>query len=196
MRLNPSIGLRDNNLSMSQTTILPFSSKYERDCADIIAALPEWFGIPESNASYLENLNKFSSWVAMIKSKVVGVISLENPFQGSFEIHFMAVHPDFHRQWIGKLLVKQVEDEARKSDGKWLHVKTLSPTHSDPNYAFTREFYFTLGFKPLFESDSIWGPDNPAIILIKSLWSTTIGCQFRSKISFSSIKLLYNQIID
>ncbi len=63
---------------MTQITILPYSTEYKLDCGDIIAALPDWFGIPAANTSYLENLNKFQSWVAIITSKAVGVITLEN----------------------------------------------------------------------------------------------------------------------
>lgn len=154
---------------MSVITILPYSPAHEQDCADIIASLPDWFGIPEANAAYLESLNKFPSWVAIKNEKVVGVITLTGPYPESFEIHFMAVHPSFHRQGIGKMLIDHVEEEARKSDGKWLYVKTLSSSHPDPFYATTREFYFSLGFSPLFETDTLWGPENPAVILIKAL---------------------------
>jgi N-acetylglutamate synthase-like GNAT family acetyltransferase len=154
---------------LSDITLLTYSLSYEQDCADIIAALPDWFGIPEANAAYLESLKKFPSWVAIKDEKVVGVITLTRPYPGSFEIHFMAVHPSYHRQGIGKMLVEHIEEEARKSKGKLLYVKTLSSSHPDPYYAHTRDFYIALGFTPLFESDTIWGPENPAVILIKSL---------------------------
>lgn len=154
---------------MSDITLLPYSSSYEQDCGEIIAALPDWFGIPAANAAYLESLNQFPSWLAIKEEKVVGVITLAGQYPGSFEIHFLAVHPDFHRQGVGRKLVDLVEEEARKSEGKWLHVKTLSSSHSDPYYAQTREFYFALGFSPLFETDALWGPENPAVILIKAL---------------------------
>lgn len=154
---------------MSDITVLPYSPSYEKDCAAIIAALPDWFGIAEANTAYLESLSKFPSWVAIKGEKVVGVITLIGPYPESFEIHFMAVHPLYHRQGIGKKLVEHIVEEARKSEGKWLHVKTLSSSHPDPNYAHTREFYFALGFSPLFETDTLWGPENPAVILIKAL---------------------------
>ena len=154
---------------MSDITLLPYSHSHEQDCADIIAALPDWFGIPEANDAYLESLKKFPSWVAIKEEKVVGIITLIRPFPVSFEIHFMAVHPDYHRQGIGKKLVEHVEEEARKNNGKWLHVKTLSPSHPDPFYAHTRQFYYALGFSPLFETDTLWGAENPAVILIKFL---------------------------
>lgn len=154
---------------MSDVTLQPYSFVNEQACADLIATLPDWFGIPESNDAYLDSLNKFQSWVAIKDEKVVGVITLTEQFPGSFEIHFLAVHPDYHRQGIGKKLVGHVEEIARKNTGRWLFVKTLSPTHPDPFYARTREFYFSLGFELLFESDVLWGPENPAIILIRAI---------------------------
>jgi ribosomal protein S18 acetylase RimI-like enzyme len=154
---------------LSDVTLLPYSSTYEPDCAEIITALPDWFGIPKANAAYLESLIKLPSWVVIKDEKVVGMITLAQSYPGSFEIHFMAVHPDFHRQGVGRKLVNLVVEEARKSEGKWLHVKTLSPSHPDLYYARTREFYFALGFSPLFETHTLWGPENPAVILIKSL---------------------------
>jgi N-acetylglutamate synthase-like GNAT family acetyltransferase len=154
---------------LSTITLLPYSLSFEQDCADIIAALPDWFGLPDANASYLENLNKLPSWVAVKDAKVIGIITLAKPFPGSFEIHFLAVHPDNHRQGIGKILMEHVEKEARRNQGNWLHVKTLSSSHPDPYYARTREFYFALGFSPLYETDTLWGPENPAMILIKAL---------------------------
>jgi N-acetylglutamate synthase-like GNAT family acetyltransferase len=150
-------------------TLLPYSISHEQDCADLIAVLPQWFGIPEANTSYLESMKKYSTWVALNEDKVVGVITLTEQFQSSFEILFLAVHPDYHRKGIGKLLIKQVEEVSQQQGGRWLHVKTLSPSHPDPFYGLTREFYYALGFSSLFESDTIWGAANPAIILVKQI---------------------------
>jgi GNAT superfamily N-acetyltransferase len=154
---------------MISVSVVPFEPKFERECANLIAALPDWFGIPESNASYLRNLGKLPSWLAMCEGKVVGAATLEEHFPGSFEIHFMAVHPSYHRQGIGRRLVEQLEAEARRRNGRWLHVKTLAPSHPDPFYARTRAFYFALGFTSLFESSAFWGLGNPCVILIKTL---------------------------
>ncbi|MEY4549315.1 MAG: hypothetical protein RL685_5510, partial [Pseudomonadota bacterium] len=30
-------------------------------------------------------------------------------------------------------------------------------------------FYLARGFTPLFESDRLWGPENPALVLVKAL---------------------------
>jgi GNAT superfamily N-acetyltransferase len=154
---------------MISVSLVLYEPMFERECADLIEALPDWFGIPESNATYLRNLGRLPSWLALYERKVVGAASLEEHFPGSFEIHFMAVHPRCHRQGIGRCLVQQLEGEARRRKGLWLHVKTLAPSHPDPFYARTRAFYFALGFAPLFESDAFWGPENPTVVLIKAL---------------------------
>jgi GNAT superfamily N-acetyltransferase len=150
-------------------SIIAFDAGFEPACADLIAALPDWFGIPESNAAYLRNLAALPSWLAVRNEGVLGAVTLEAHFPGSFEIHFLAVHPAHHRQGIGRLLVGHLENEARQRGGRWLHVKTLAPSHPDPFYVRTRAFYGALGFAPLFESSAFWGPENPTVVLVKAL---------------------------
>ena len=150
-------------------SLVSFEAKFERECEELIAALPDWFGIPESNASYLRNLGALPSWVALKEGAVVGAAALEESLPGSLEIHFMAVHPAWHRQGIGRRLEENLEAEARRRGGRWLHVKTLASSHPDPFYARTRAFYSALGFTPLFESSLFWGPENPAVVLVKAL---------------------------
>jgi GNAT superfamily N-acetyltransferase len=81
----------------------------------------------------------------------------------------MAVRPEFHRQGVGRALLSHLEIEAAARGGLWLHVKTLAPSHPDPFYARTRKFYEAMGFAPLFESETQWGPENPALVLVKRL---------------------------
>jgi len=150
-------------------TIVPFEPRFHGECEALIAALPDWFGIPESNASYLRNLSLLPSWLALLQSQVAGAITLEQHFPSAFEVHFMAVHPDHHRRGIGRMLLNQAEEAARSSGGLWLHVKTLAPSHPDPFYARTRAFYTAMGFAPLFESAALWGEKNPALVSVKRL---------------------------
>ena len=119
---------------------------------------PRRVGIPESNASYLRNLSRLPSWVALLGSRVAGAITLEQHFPSSFEVHFMAVRPEHHRHGIGRALLHHLESDARARSGPWLHVKTLAPSHPDPFYARMRAFYEAMGFSPLFESAALWGP--------------------------------------
>lgn len=151
------------------TRILPYEPHHARACEQLIAALPDWFGIPESNAGYLRNLSRRPSWVAVGGPDLLGAATLEPHFPGSLEVHFMAVRPEHHRRGIGRALLERLEAEARARGGRWLHVKTLAPSHPDPFYARTRAFYEALGFDPLFESEVLWGPENPAVVLVKAL---------------------------
>lgn len=150
-------------------TIVPFAPPFQRECEALIAALPDWFGIPESNAAYLRNLSLLPSWVALLESRVAGAMTLQQHFPSAFEVHFMAVHPDHHRQGIGRALLHHAEEAARSRGGLWLHVKTLGPSHPDPFYARTRAFYTSMGFAPLFETTALWGAENPALVLVKRL---------------------------
>jgi GNAT superfamily N-acetyltransferase len=154
---------------MSNVRIVPFEARFHEPCKALIAALPEWFGLPDSNAAYLRNLSLLPSWVALVDSEVAGAITLEQHFQASFEVHFMAVRPENHRRGIGRALLDRLEAEVRARAGRWLHVKTLAPSHPDPFYARTRAFYEAMGFSPLFESSAFWSADNPTLVLVKRL---------------------------
>jgi ribosomal protein S18 acetylase RimI-like enzyme len=149
--------------------VVPFSERFQTSCEQLIAALPDWFGIPESNAAYARDLARLPSWLALRGETLLGAITLASHFPGSFEVHFLAVQPDQHRRGIGRTLVEHLEAHARRDGGQWLHVKTLGPSHPDPFYARTRAFYQALGFTPLFESETLWNPSNPALILVKRL---------------------------
>ena len=154
---------------MSTVRIVPFEARFHEPCKALIAALPAWFGLPDSNAAYLRNLSLLPSWVAIVASQVVGAITLEQHFPASFEVHFMAVRPEYHRRGIGRALLDRLEVEVRAGAGRWLNVKTLAPSHPDPSYARTRAFYEAMGFSPLFESSAFWGADNPTVVLVKRL---------------------------
>ena len=149
--------------------LIPFASHFADQCEALIAGLPEWFGQPESNAAYLRDLDRFPSWLSCRGSEVCGAGTLAQHYPDSFEVHFMAVRPEFHRQGIGSALLAHLEREAVSRGGGWLHVKTLAPSHSDPFYARTRRFYEAMGFAALFESTALWGPENPAVVLVKRL---------------------------
>ncbi len=153
----------------SDLQLVPFEPHFADQCEELIAVLPDWFGLPESNAAYLRDLDRLPSWLSCRGADVVGAATLAPHYPGSFEVHFMAVRPESHRQGIGRTLLAQLETEAASRGGRWIHVKTLAPSHPDPFYARTRKFYEAMGFAPLFESTALWGPDNPAVVLVKRL---------------------------
>jgi GNAT superfamily N-acetyltransferase len=139
------------------------------ECAAILRSLPDWFGIEESTAQYVRDLETLPAFVATVDGDLVGFLALIHHTDVGSEIHVLAVSPDRHRTGIGRALVDCAESVARGRSAKLLQVKTLGPSNPDPNYARTRAFYLALGFLPLEETNAFWGEDNPALVLVKPL---------------------------
>jgi ribosomal protein S18 acetylase RimI-like enzyme len=97
-----------------------------------------------------------------------GVLLAVRHFPRSAEIYLMAVDPAVHRQGAGRALVATLEADLIADGVEFLQVKTLGPSHPDPGYARTRQFYASVGFRPLEEITGLW-PDNPCLIMIKTL---------------------------
>jgi GNAT superfamily N-acetyltransferase len=105
--------------------------------------------------------------VAEHDGQIAGFLGLEQHNERSAEIHVMAVRPELHRRGVGTELVAFAERWCRERGVRWLHVKTRGPSTPDPDYERTRRFYLSSGFEPLFESLTLWGPENAALILVK-----------------------------
>jgi GNAT superfamily N-acetyltransferase len=135
---------------------------------DILASVPEWFGIPEANAHYVDDAGRLPSYLAVDGHEVVGVSLLTEHFPQSRELHLIAVRRDRHRQGIGKALLAAVEEDLRADGVRILEVHTLGPSDTDEGYARTREFYLAQGFVAMNELQRIdW--DGPTLILVKPL---------------------------
>ena len=138
-------------------------------CAEVLATLPHWFGIPESNAAYVRDVEAMPTFAARDGMDTLGFLSLKRHNPHTFEIHVMGVKPAHHRHGAGRALVDAAASYARQHGAKFLTVKTLSATMPDEGYAKTRAFYLGLGFLELEEFPTLWSPDNPALMLIKVL---------------------------
>lgn len=158
-------------MSPSDIDIRPFHRGDRAACAEIFRRLPQWFGIEASNQAYLAGLSELpAAFVAVADGRVVAFTSLRIHNPSSAEIEVLAVDPDLHRRGIGRQLVDTLEADLRRRGGFTLfHVKTLGPSEPDANYEKTRAFYLARGFAPLLETTALWGPENPALILVRSL---------------------------
>jgi len=135
---------------------------------EILASVPEWFGIPEANAHYVADAARLPSYLAVDGDDVVGVALLAEHLPESRELHLLAVRRDRHRQGIGRALVDAVVSDLRAAAVRLLEVHTVGPSHEDDGYALTREFYLALGFVPLTELHGIdW--NGPTLILVRPL---------------------------
>lgn len=137
-------------------------------CREILATLPHWFGIAESNAEYARDVESLPMAVAFDGNAAVGFVAIKSHHDMNTEIHVLGVRPELHRKGIGRRLLGWAEDQAHTAGHKLMSVKTLSPADPDEGYRLTRAFYFSLGFLPL-EDLPLWDPDNPSIILVKPL---------------------------
>ncbi|MGC8537297.1 MAG: GNAT family N-acetyltransferase [Rhizomicrobium sp.] len=138
------------------------------DCASILAELPEWFGIPASNAKYVEFAERKPTWVAE-DGDVLGVMTLVDTGYSAIDIHLLAVRPHMQRRGLGAALVAQALAETRSLGRSYLTVKTRGPSLPYEPYERTRAFYEGVGFQGLEEFTEIWGPENPCLIMIMAV---------------------------
>jgi GNAT superfamily N-acetyltransferase len=138
-------------------------------CAQVLSRLPQWFGLPDANAAYIASLERLPGFVAVVDGGIVGFAAVDRTAPGAAEITVMAVDPARHRSGTGRALVDTIEQWCRTNGIRWLHVKTRGPSTYDDDYERTRQFYTGVGFEPLYESLSEWGPENAALVLVKRL---------------------------
>lgn len=136
------------------------------DCVSILAQLPEWFGIPESNAQYAQAAEREQAWVAEDSGEALGLMVLMDHGFSAIDVHLLAVRPHLHRQGVGRTLIDKACAVARELGKPFVTVKTRGPSLPYEPYERTRAFYEAVGFQPLEEITEIWGPENPCLIMI------------------------------
>jgi GNAT superfamily N-acetyltransferase len=138
-------------------------------CNTILRSLPEWFGIEQAIVDYVRAVELLPTFIAQVRGQVAGFVSLEFHNQYTSEIHVMGVCEEYHRHGIGRALVTHSENYSREKGAEYLMVKTLGPSRKNTEYDRTREFYLSVGFRPLQEFKTIWDEHNPCLILVKRL---------------------------
>ena len=136
------------------------------DCAAILAELPQWFGLAQSNAAYAAHAEREEAFVAEQDGRALGLMCLVDHGFSALEIHLLAVRPDEHRRGVGRALVKKALAVARELGRPYLTVKTRGPSLPYEPYERTRAFYEAVGFVALEELTEIWGPENPCLIML------------------------------
>jgi ribosomal protein S18 acetylase RimI-like enzyme len=143
----------------------------------LLRRLPTWFGIESSVLEYIESARRLPAYLAWARGPAsaghppdlaVGVLLAMRHFPRSAEIYLLAVDPAVHRQGAGRALITALESDLSADAVEFLQVKTLGPSHPDPGYARTRQFYASVGFEPLEEITGLW-PGSPCLIMIKTL---------------------------
>jgi GNAT superfamily N-acetyltransferase len=138
-------------------------------CEPILRSLPDWFGIEESIVDYLRNIDVLTTYLAMSDGDPIGFMTVKHHFPQSAELYVLAVRPEQHRRGVGRMLLNAVERCLRDQKVALLQVKTLSPSRKCEHYERTRQFYLSMGFLPLEEIPTLWGPRNPCLLMAKAL---------------------------
>ncbi len=138
-------------------------------CEPILRALPDWFGIEEANAQYIQDIETLPTFIAYVDGEAVGFLALKQHNAYATEVYIIGIKPTMHRQGIGRVLLTHAEAHLRQQNIEYLQVKTLGPSHPDNHYARTRAFYRAMGFRPLEELKTLWDEANPCLLMVKRL---------------------------
>lgn len=152
--------------------ILPILVTEKRDsiCREVLESLPEWFGIPSAVDNYVASADELPMFAYFNDAcEPIGFASVKIQTAFAAEVHVIGVKRAWHRRGIGRALVEAVVGFAISQSLRFLTVKTLSPSHSDANYARTRLFYEAVGFVPVEELPTLWGLEIPCLLMLRSL---------------------------
>jgi ribosomal protein S18 acetylase RimI-like enzyme len=138
-------------------------------CREILDDLPGWFGIPEARRHYVEVVEALPMFGFAIRGHIVGFLSVKQHNRFTAEAYVLAVKRDWHRNGIGRMLFDHVERDLCEQGLKYLTVKTLAPDRPNQAYEATRRFYEALAFVPIEVFPTLWGPENPCLLMIKAL---------------------------
>lgn len=135
---------------------------------DILAQLPDWFGIPESAAEYVRGCREKPVWADLTENGLQGFIALKETSPATAEIYVMGVVPARHRQGTGRALFEAFLDYAKTQGYSFIQVKTVRKGAWE-SYDKTNEFYVAMGFQELECFPQFWDEKNPCQIYIRTV---------------------------
>lgn len=139
------------------------------ECEKILRKLPEWFGSEQTIIDYGVEINSLPTFLVSMHNITCGFISIKPHYKESAELYVLGILPEYHHQGLGRAALESVTEYYRNQGVEYLQVKTLGPAKNWPAYENTRNFYLSLGFKPLEEFPTLWGPDCPCLQMIKKI---------------------------
>jgi GNAT superfamily N-acetyltransferase len=83
--------------------------------------------------------------------------------EGAYDLYWMAVAPSEQGQGLGKALVRWLEDEVRRRDGRVILIETSS----QPKYRGTRQFYADLDYREVARVPDFYRPGDDRVIYAK-----------------------------
>lgn len=139
-------------------------------CRTVLTSLPAWFGRPTAVDAYVAAAERADMLASLAEDGApVGILTLKRHTAEAIEIEVLGVIPAWHRCGVGRALVEAAASHAAARGARLMSVKTLAPSHPDPNYAATRRFYNALGFVPVGMFPTLWGEDLPCLLMVRPL---------------------------
>lgn len=134
----------------------------------VLEALPEWFGIEQAREEYISDSTGQMLFASIHDEQPVGFLCLKPTGRDTVELAVMGVRKEYHRQGIGRALVKSACQMAKKQGFSFMQVKTVQMGHY-PEYDATNRFYQSLGFKEFEVFPILWDEWNPCQIYVMFL---------------------------
>lgn len=134
--------------------------------AEILAALPDWFGLPDSTRQYIEQSAALPFWAARQKGSHVGFAAMKLTSPHTAEVYVMGVLPGHHRGGIGRGLYLALESRAKELGCSFMQVKTVQMGRYEA-YDRTNRFYLAMGFSELECLPTLWDEWNPCQVYVK-----------------------------
>lgn len=147
---------------------VPDPNDRARIAAEVLAALPDWFGIPENTTNYIETCRELPFWVDERDGATRGFVAMKATSPYAAEIYVMGVKPEFHRQGVGLGLWRAFRAFARARGFAYAQVKTVQ-TGRYEEYDRTNRFYQALGFRELECFPTLWDEANPCQLYVQYL---------------------------
>ena len=139
-----------------------------RVAREVLADLPDWFGIPECTEEYINESAKMPFWASYSDQEAAGFIALKQTSPFAAELYVTGVKKRFHRQGIGRELFSAFYESAKQSGYEFLQVKTVDEGRYT-EYDQTRLFYESLGFRNLEVFPTLWDEWNPCLIMVMAV---------------------------
>ena len=157
---------------MKDYNIIELHDPAEKQAAvrQVLEALPEWFGVPESTEEYIKESAGQLCFAAYSADSacLLGILCLKQTGDATAELAVMGVRKEYHRLGIGRGLFAAAKSRAVELGYQFLQVKTVQMGRY-ACYDDTNRFYQSMGFREFEVLPSLWGWHNPCQIYVMAL---------------------------
>jgi GNAT superfamily N-acetyltransferase len=151
--------------------IRPLGPRDASACDEIVASLPDFFGIEEGIRACTEAVRSESGFVAVEDGSVRSFVTFARHFEESAEITWMATDAGHRRRGLGGALIEELATTLVAEGRRLLLVMTLSPNDpfdEEDGYGSTRRFYGRHGFVLARDISELW-TENIAALMARPL---------------------------